>query len=174
MKHLALIVFALSINFAVAQNKNCDCVVRIEPIELEISLRNLGLMVNSEIPKEYQQLLPLKKDIPAYHKIIKDSAAFWFIQPHPREPKDKSTTLKTKKLATTFLVTIQFNGKDSIPVYTEADEKSKIMRYIKRGKEKNNENDHWFAGCKPGFVKIKFIELNMPSGWINKEYYLHK
>jgi len=173
-KKILIFNLIICVNIGFSQSKICDCIVKIEPAKLYISLHELGLLWNDEIPKEYQPLLPLKTGTTAYHKIIKDSAAFWFIQPHPREPKSKYSTVQSKKLPTTFLVRIQFNGKDSIPVYTEANEKSKIMRYIKRGKENTEDNDYWFVGCKPGFVKLKFIEQTMPSGWISKENYLHK
>jgi hypothetical protein len=162
MTKTLIILFFILTNFSFAQQQNCDCTVKVSKGELGLKLFTNGVTKELEVPKNYQPLLPKAGQTFAKHQVIKDTAALWFIK-----SGSDQTILKTKKLATTFLVTLQFKNSDSIPVFSEPDKKSKILTYVKsESKLAAGQNEYWFAGCKKDFVKIVLMNYAMKTGWV--------
>lgn len=174
IKFFFILFSLLSFCFVSAQTKTCDCVVKTaeQSLEVHLLLKNIKQKKPATAPKPYLYLYPETEDTEAFHKIIKDSSAYWTIQPQIRS-KNKYSAFQMEKIPTGFLTVINFNNSDSIPVYSEADKKSKIIHYIKRQKNVDEQAPYWFVGCKPGFVKIKLLEKQSQSGWISKENYAH-
>lgn len=175
MNKFSIIAFSfLNFFIASAQNKTCDCLVKTaeQSLEVHLLLKNIKLKDNPA-PKPYLYLYPEKGATEAYHKIIKDSAAYWTIQPQVRS-KNKYVAFQMEKIPSGFLTMINFNSADSIPVYAEADKKSKVIHYIKKSSNSNEQTPYWFMGCKPGFAKIKLLEKQSQTGWLTKEKYLHE
>lgn len=173
-KYPSLFLLLVKIIFVSAQNKTCDCLVKTaeQSLEVQLLLKNIKLKDNPA-PKPYLYLYPEKGATEAYHKIIKDSAAYWTIQPQVRS-KNKYVAFQMEKIPSGFLTMINFNSADSIPVYAEADKKSKVIHYIKKSSNSNEQTPYWFMGCKPGFAKIKLLEKQSQTGWLTKENYLHE
>lgn len=173
-KYFFIVYLFLSFCFATAQNKTCDCLVKTaeQSLEVHLLLKNIKLK-DSPAPKPYLYLYPEKGNSDAYHKIIKDSSTYWAIQPQVRS-KNKYVAFQMEKIPTGFLTQINFNKADSIPVYAEADKKSKVIHYIKKPSNNNEQAPYWFIGCKPGFAKIKLLEKQSQTGWLTKENYLHE
>jgi hypothetical protein len=176
MRILAFIFLTLNSSLVViSQNKNCDCYVKTDASTLDTKLliADLKQKPPAEAPKPYSYLYPEKTQNEATHKILKDSATTWFIQPHVNA-KSKYQTISIKKIMVTFYLPINFNKSDSIPVYAQPDRKSTIIHYIKSPIDKTERKTYWFVGCKPGAVKILLLEKQSQSGWIMKENYLHE
>lgn len=171
---ISILIFSLVISDVLSQNKQCDCVVKTaeQSLEVHLLLKNIKLKKPAVAPKPYLFLYPETEGANAFHKIVKDSSTYWTIQPQIRS-KNKYSAFQMEKIPSGFLTVINFNNSDSIPVYSEADKKSKIIHYIKRSKNTDEQAPYWFVGCKPGFAKIKLIEKQSQSGWISKENYTH-
>lgn len=174
IKFFFILFTLLSFCFVSAQTKTCDCVVKTaeQSLEVHLLLKNIKLKKPALAPKPYLYLYPETEGAEAFHKIIKDSATHWTIQPQIRS-KNKYSAFQMEKIPTGFLTVINFNNSDSIPVFSDADKKSKIIHYIQRPKNVNEQTPYWFVGCKPGFAKIKLLEIKSQSGWISKENYAH-
>ncbi len=175
MKQFFLIIILVNSLTSFSQTNNCDCIEKL-----------LSHLINEVGRLEYYKLKP--KIIEKYHyvKIIKDSASFWYFV----TPEDGSGTTKAIKLIKApnlIMVNVKFNNLDSIAVYEEPKNDSKIVKYLYSNKraldaiDKRSgyeQNDHMFSSCKNGWVKI-----NNPSGkndknkyfatgWIKKENYM--
>lgn len=172
---IQILLLTFCLHWAAAQNKSCDCVVKTaeQSLEVHLLLKNIKQKNPAAAPKPYLYLYPEKGSAEAYHKIIKDSAGYWTVQPQIRS-KSKYAAFPMEKIPTGFLTVINYNQADSIPVFAEADKKSKVIHYIKTPPNKNEQAPYWFVGCKPGFAKIKLLEKQSQSGWIAKENYFHE
>lgn len=76
-------MFYLAISFSLfSQNNECNCVVSVTETYLSLALKTHP---NEKLSPEYAALLPLSGEKTAYLKLVKDSAAYWFFQPHIRQ-----------------------------------------------------------------------------------------
>jgi hypothetical protein len=175
MKRIFLIIILVNHLASFSQTNNCDCIEKL-----------LSPYINSTGSLDYNKLKPKIIGIHHYVKIIKDSANFWYFVT-PENGSETTKVIKLKKAPHLIMVNIKFNNLDSIPVYEEPKNESKIVKYLYPQKwalhpftkqQGGEQNDHLFSSCKNGWVKI-----NNPSGkndtnkyfatgWIKKEHFL--
>ncbi len=171
MKLVALYFIFLNVGLF-SQSYKCDCIIKLVDRDLKMK----AWEKNKEV-KDYLKL-PATNEKYTLYQIVKDSSIFWFIKTNSTEPSKQ--IMRVKKVANLLNVTVQFNGSDSIPIYSEPKDGSKIVGYYNKSKdglsamEKENGyeiTDCWFKGCKNGYVKIDAPKY---TGWIKKENYLNK
>ncbi len=174
MKKNFLILFLIIPAFTWAQKSDCDCIVKLYEPQLMVQLNVAKKISGTTIPDKYAPIQVKKGLKYAIHKVIKDSAQFWVMNPYFRDNAGKQIRFIMDKLPSTFIVEVQFNKFDSVPLFTEANEKSKIVKYI-HNKKMESGNDYWLTRCSKDFVKITSFEKGMVfQGWIKKENYLSK
>lgn len=170
-------------NFIFSQINKCDCIVKLIEYNLEIS----EIVKNKETKKEYSKLSSKKGSKFSYNKIIKDSMSYWYISPIVNDSVLNKIII-VKKNANLLVINIQFNNKDSIPIYIEPSKNAKILKYIHLDNRKLTAtdkmigyelNDQWFSTCKLDWIKITSNQKNLKdkysaTGWISKENYLIK
>lgn len=173
MKHFLLIVILAFSQIGFSQGNKCNCLVKLT--EREFKLRTTLKSYGAE---DYYKIKPKTGQKFSTHVVIKDSAGLWYIKPYIKEEAG-AKIVTVKKSAQILCLVVQFNSLDSIPLYSEANKDSKILKYIRKAKYPTttsdvingfDANDHWFAGCGSDFVKINVG--GSISGWIKKENYL--
>ncbi len=168
MKPILILLFTS--NIILSQNKNCNCIVKLtmRDLKLQTALKKNGV-------SDYE-LLKKDSNISNFYKITKDSVSYWYVKPIIQD----SLLLKeqrVQKISQIFLLPIKFNVTDSIPLYFEPTNKSKILTYIKKENTAPtnylyySQDDKWFMGCNKEFVKIKVYGIINYIGWIGKENY---
>ena len=165
MQKAILLYFLFLSQLVFSQNHNCDCLVRY------------GFFYDAKKPVEkvMKPFVPKTGQPFAFHTVVKDSGAWWWIKPHVNDLGAKDTVIAIKKSSNIQLLSeILFNGADSIPVFEEAKKGSKVLFYLhydkgQTGSKPEYMNYQWFMGCRNGYVKI----LGNVSGWVRKENYVH-
>ena len=181
MKKTVITLILLNFSLIYAQNNTCDCVVKLLDYQLKVKAN-----LKNKIPEGYYKLKPKGDNKYSYHIIVKDSSSFWVFKPYNNDTSKKEI-VKVNKLAGVICINIPFNHIDSIPIYTEPNKDSPIIKYIYKDSRTLTYtdkmigyelNDQWFSACKKDWVKITTAsgknDKNKYSatGWVNKQHYL--
>jgi hypothetical protein len=182
MRYILFILLIANGRLAYTQSNSCNCIVKLIAYNLDEALQDVDY--KDQRIFTYGNLPDNIKSIPkiSSYYISKDSLNTLFISPIENGIR-RNKIIVLKKLERAFTLNINFNNLDSIAIYSEPKKSAKILTYLKKEKKAltTNEkslgyelNDHWFSGCKTGWVKIRVYDRDKKKktkviGWVNIE-----